>query len=162
MVSYIVYQRDASEHRLIDIKLPSSSEADAAVKARQLIPAVLRLFSRGGLTADNVTVMVTAWDSWSHQLELNGITLQQSMENDRSPLEAALPIERSTAMPASQFYRELELYRQRHPGYRRGQAAFNLMLEIAREQAERLRGTAYDPFYNDQVVDRFVTACLGF
>lgn len=43
-----------------------------------------------------------------------------------------------------------------HQGQRRGQAAFNTIHELWPEVADSLRGSVYDPFYNDSKMDAFL------
>jgi hypothetical protein len=59
-----------------------------------------------------------------------------------------------------QFHSELVRYRDRHPSQRYGQAVFNLMYEIAPVSADLYRGTLIDPFHNNGVAARFISACL--
>ena len=64
----------------------------------------------------------------------------------------------------SEFVREYTHATERHPSWRRGQAAFNTLSSLHPDLAEKVRGTAIDPFYRDEIGTRFwafVSEALG-
>ena len=48
-----------------------------------------------------------------------------------------------------------------NPEWRYGQAVFNVMADELSEKAEKYRGKDIDPYYHDELVDKFIDACLG-
>lgn len=42
-----------------------------------------------------------------------------------------------------------------HPDWRAGQALFNALAATAPDLADKIRGTEFDPFYDDAVIDKF-------
>lgn len=68
-----------------------------------------------------------------------------SLENLAEDLTLTGKIERS-----QEFFRAF-----RNDGTRSGEAAFNAVSRVDPAIAERLRGTAIDPFYDDARVERF-------
>jgi hypothetical protein len=50
--------------------------------------------------------------------------------------------------------RSVELQRLNY-GYRVGQALFNALEDLHPDEANRVRGTESDPFYNDSKIDSF-------
>lgn len=59
-----------------------------------------------------------------------------------------------------EFLRRLHAYKYHNPEQRLGQAAFNLMLELCPDQANKYRATKLDPFYNNDVIGLFIKNCL--
>jgi hypothetical protein len=63
-------------------------------------------------------------------------------------------------MKSYEFYQALAEYMKANPNYRRGQAAFNLMHDIYPITADLHRGGRLDPYYNSDLTDAFIEACL--
>jgi hypothetical protein len=42
------------------------------------------------------------------------------------------------------------------PFLREGQCLFNTLYQLYPELADSLRGTEFDPFYNDKIIDKFL------
>jgi hypothetical protein len=56
----------------------------------------------------------------------------------------------------AQYQKAVEVAMRERRGLRKGQTFFNVLLEIEPELAERLTGTADDPFYNDGKLPGFL------
>jgi hypothetical protein len=63
-------------------------------------------------------------------------------------------------MKTYEFYTRLGHVLFLNPDMRKGQAAFNLMMEVNPKMAERYRGSPFDPFYRDDRMKTFVELCL--
>jgi hypothetical protein len=55
-----------------------------------------------------------------------------------------------------EYHRAVEVAMRERRGLRAGQAYFNVLLELEPEFAERLTGTADDPFYDDGKLPGFL------
>ena len=64
------------------------------------------------------------------------------------------------AIDRIEFLAKLSEYWEQHPNQRFGQAAFNLMWELAPNLADHFRATSLDPFYKSEKVAEFVDACI--
>jgi hypothetical protein len=66
----------------------------------------------------------------------------------------------TTAVPPlttfAQYQRAVEVALRERRGLRKGQAFFNVLLELEPEVAHRLIGTAEDPFYDDGKLPEFL------
>ena len=56
----------------------------------------------------------------------------------------------------AQYQRAVEIAMRERRGLRRGQTFSNVLLDLEPELAQRLTGTAEDPFYNDAKLPRFL------
>lgn len=63
-------------------------------------------------------------------------------------------------MSEGEFYKKLYEFIEEKSSYRLGQAAFNLMTDLAPHIAKKYLGSDLDPFYNDERIEEFVRICL--
>jgi hypothetical protein len=56
----------------------------------------------------------------------------------------------------AQYQRAVEVVLRQRPGLRKGQAFFNVLLELEPDVAHGLTGTAEDPFYDDGKLPEFL------
>lgn len=52
--------------------------------------------------------------------------------------------------------KEFSLLRSQHSEWREGQCYFNALLKVEPEIAEVVRGSKYDPFFNDRRIEEFL------
>jgi hypothetical protein len=64
-------------------------------------------------------------------------------------------------MTLAEFISGAENYWRLHPTQRRGQAYFNYLIRVDELTAEVIRGTAFDPFYDDEKVSSFLIRISG-
>ena len=55
-----------------------------------------------------------------------------------------------------QYQHAVEVELRQRPGLRKGQAFFNVLLQLEPDVAHRLMGTAEDPFYDDGKLPEFL------
>ena len=61
----------------------------------------------------------------------------------------------------AQYQHAVEVAMRERRGLRRGQAFFDVLSELEPELAERLTGTADDPFYDDSKLPAFLLRVAG-
>ena len=55
-----------------------------------------------------------------------------------------------------EYVKMVENIQEDQKNWRKGQTYFNVLWDMYPELADSLRGTEYDPFYRDDVVDKFL------
>jgi len=55
--------------------------------------------------------------------------------------------------PIGKFWWLVGFYSAHHPNERKGQALFNVLAKVRPDLSEQIRGTPFDPFYKDSVIE---------
>jgi hypothetical protein len=78
------------------------------------------------------------------------------MASTVSTLRTAPNRSRGRMTTFAQYQEAVELAMRERHGLRKGQTFFNVLRELEPELADRLTGTADDPYYNDGKLPRFL------
>lgn len=58
-------------------------------------------------------------------------------------------------MTFEEYQTAVEYAQENNPTWRKGQAAFNVLMCNREDLSERVRGTPLDPYYNDTILNEF-------